>query len=262
MRALSVSNFEIEAKLAVCTESPESIADEIGELDRIGPYFLKPLRDLAIRDVYLDLADHWLREHGLGLRVRDVDGHPLVTLKGKAAHIAGGGIRREEIELPWSDDAMELLAKRIEQQGLLLRPFPPGAVARDPLDVLSQLGFVVEQQRDTRRRPRDVTSCADSTSVLAELAVDSVVFHFGSQEVRHHEVEIEVKEGGNVDVIQDISNALLARWPNALRTWRFGKRSTGRAVESLLTARGRAGLVTASGNLSPGAYDLIAAYLG
>ena len=100
-----------------------------------------------------------------------------------------------------------------------------------------------------------------STSVLAELVMDSVIYHLSFGEVRHHEVEIEAKGKGGVVVMQDISEGLLSRWPQLLRVWDHGKRSTGRAVEALIAERGTKGVVADTGDLVPEAYDLIASYL-
>ena len=71
----------------------------------------------------------------------------------------------------------------------------------------------------------------------------------------------KLKEHGTIEVIQDVSSELLERWSSTLRPWNFGKRSTGRAVESLLEERGGSELISDSGNLVPEAYDLLASRL-
>jgi hypothetical protein len=185
----------------------------------------------------------------------------LFTLKGKAEEVVGGGRRREEIELAWSAEALDAIRGRIAAAGLVLAPPPQDAEWNDPSAVLSQMGFLAEQTRDTKRRPRDVMLAGYSESVLAELAVDSVTFRFEFGEARHHEVEVEVKGEGGVVAMQSVSEGLLSRWPNDLRVWDHGKRSTGRAVEALIAEHGTQGILADTGDLVPGAYDLLASHL-
>lgn len=252
---------EIELTLVLCSETPEAVADEVAELTDIGAYRLRPRPEMAIHDVYFDLADRSLSAHELGLRLRVVDGCGLITLKGKAEGMEGGGKRREEIEQKWSADAMNVVVARLADHGVEPATADPFGHWNDPHAVLSQMGFVAEQTRDTRRRPRDVVMNEDSPFVLAELAVDSVVYRFRSGEVRHHEVEIEVKGDGGVTAMQGLSRELRRRWPESLRLWDHGKWSTGRAVEALIAQRDRLGLLNNLGDLTPEAYDLIAVHL-
>jgi hypothetical protein len=256
-----VSNVEIEATLAICSSAPEPIANELAGLRAVGRYQLMPRPELAIIDVYLDLADHALRSRGFGLRVRCIDHSQLITLKGRPEDVAGGGRRREEIELTWSEDALNSIVERLAKAGLALVLPEEVFEWNDPLTVLSQMGFIAEHKRNTRRRPRDVTSDGVSTSVVAELVVDSVSFQFQCGDVRHHEIEIETKGEGGIVAMQQVSQELLARWPEALRIWDHGKRSTGKVVEALIAERGTMGLISATGDLVPEAYDLISSRL-
>ena len=253
--------LEIEATLAICSENPELIATELAGLRAVGPYSLIPMPDLAIRDVYLDLADHALRSHGFGLRIRHFGGSHLITLKGKAQDVEGGGRSREEIELIWSEKALNSIAARLAETGLVLSAPSEDQNQDNPLIILSKMGFVADQTRDTIRRPRNVIVEGQPMAVLAEMVVDSVSFHLHGGVFRHHEVEIESKKDGGVEVMQRISKELLSEWPAALRVWDHGKRSTGKAVEALFEERGATGLVDRTGNLVPQAYDLIAAHL-
>jgi hypothetical protein len=251
------SQVEIETTLAVCSESPERVVREIANLTEVGRCLLTPGPDVAIRDVYLDLPDRSLRSHGFGLRLRLVDGDQLITLKGRAQDVSGGGLRREEIELAWSPEAMEIVVGRLAESGLTLTR--PGSTNEwhEPYSIVSLMGLVADHTRSTVRRPREVSTCDEPPTVFAELVIDSVVFFLECGPVRHHEIEVEAKGAGTVENIQEVSNTLLAGWPDSLREWHFGKRSTGRAVDSLLAEHGPDGIVSDSGALLPGAYDLI-----
>lgn len=256
-----MNNIEIEATLAICSPEPEPIARKIAGLRAVGRYHLSARPEMAIVDVYLDLPDHALRSRGFGMRVRRIDDSQLITLKGRPADVAGGGRLREEIELGWSEDALNSIVERVSKAGLALVQPEKVLDWDDPLHVLAQMGFEAKQTRNTRRRPSDVTLDGKSTSVVAELVVDSVRYHLQCGNVRHHEIEIETKGEGGVVAMQHISKELLSRWPAALRRWDHGKRSTGKAAEALIVERGTTGLISETGDLVPEAYDLIALQL-
>lgn len=250
-----MSHVEIETTLAICSDSPESTVDEIAQIDAIGSFRLKARPQLAIQDVYLELPETQLRSAGLGFRLRSVNGEKLITLKGKPEEIAGGGLRRREIELPWSYEAMRHITERIGNVGIPLTVPDSSYAWDDPRVVLAEMGLVPDQIRDTTRRPRDVSRTTEPSSTIAELVIDSVVYHLYSQTVSHHELEVELKGAGSIDDIQEVSSAMLERWPSVLREWHFGKRSTGRAAAMLLSEVGRSGVVSDSGDLLPSAYD-------
>jgi hypothetical protein len=97
--------------------------------------------------------------------------------------------------------------------------------------------------------------------VLAELAIDSVVYYFGGQEIHHHEVEVEAKERGSSSVIKTVAESLVAMYRPALRRWDHSKLATGKAIEQMLREGALEGLLDAHNNLKPVAYDKIDDYL-
>jgi len=252
-----VSDFEVETTLLIQSERPREVAEQIAALEGLGPYRLLTRSDLTIRDVYVDLENNSLRSYGLGMRLRTVGGQTLVTMKGKPKHGPGGLRSREEIEMAWTPDALERVADRCAQQGLVLDTAGATFSDDEPLSVLFELGFVTDQIRTNFRRPRNLITSESPKSTLAELVVDSVVFHFASGDVRHYEVEIEVKEQGSPEVVQTAAEHLLARWPDDLRVWGHGKRSTGQAVERMVEEFRGEGLIGSNGDLQPQAYDLL-----
>lgn len=251
------NQVEIETTLALCSESPDRLVGEVANLTKVGPYSLTPGPDVAIRDVYLDLPDRSLRSLGFGLRLRLVDREQLITLKGRAQDVSGGGLKREEIELAWSPEALERIVGRLAESGLTLTSPCSANEWHEPQTIISKMGLITDHTRSTVRRPRDVSTCDEPPAVVAELVIDSVVFFLEFGPVRHYEIEVEAKGVGTVANIQDVSNTLLAGWPDSLREWHFGKRSTARAVEWLLAEHGPDGILSHSGALLPGAYDLI-----
>jgi hypothetical protein len=255
-----VSHVEIETTLAICTESPDEFVRELASLPEIGGYRLMHQADRAIRDVYLDLPERGLRDRGFGLRLRVVDGEPFITLKGKLEEVAAGARSREEIELPWSQDAINAVAARIGELGLRIAPPSASLHWNDPLALLAEMGLVETQKRETRRRPRLVKGPGESSLSPAELVIDSVVYQLSSCHVRHHEIEVEMMGSGTVALIQEITAALASRWPAKLRYWQLGKRATGGMVEKLLAEHRPEDIISESGDLLPVAYDLIEAH--
>jgi hypothetical protein len=216
---------------------------------------------MSIRDVYLELPGGGLGASGLGLRLRNVDGDQLVTLKGKAKRVSGGGMKREETELGWGREAMRQIVDKLAVFDVSLTLPDPDCEWGNPSTIVSQMGFISDQIRSTVRRPRDVFRDSVEGPTVAELVIDSVVYSLKESEVRHHEIEVEAKGTGTIADIQEVSNSLLGFLPGALREWHFGKRATGKAVVAILAERGRSGILSPSGDLLPGSYDQILAKL-
>lgn len=220
-----------------------------------------PAVAVQLYDVYLDLPDACLQSLGIGVRIREVGGKLLLTLKGPGELIDGGGLRRSEVEEEWSVPALSAIIGCLSDFGVVVQRPDSMAMDGDPLEVLSSLGFEVEHSRTTARRLLKVQAHRDPSPLLAELAIDTVVYHFAAGDITHHEVEIEIKGAGDVGVMQRVASALMNLWPESLRVWNYGKRSTGLVIESLLEEISFSSFVTANGTLLPGAYDIIAAHI-
>lgn len=254
---------EIEAALIIWSEKPQIVAGQIAGLTAIGNYRLLPQAPQMIRDLYLDMPDQALRTQELALRVREIGTARWVTLKGRSQPTDWeGGVERLEIEALWSEDALTRVVKELVDRGVkILQRYQDFDYAH-PLDVMASLGLEAIQDRESHRRVRNVVSAGEeSSSVLAELAIDSVVYHFGGQEIRHHEVEIEAKEKGNSAVIRTVAEGLVAMYGPVLRGWGHSKLATGKAIEKMLSEGALEGLLDINNNLKPVAYDKIDDYL-
>jgi len=111
------------------------------------------------------------------------------------------------------------------------------------------------------RRVRAVVTHAGARGPVAELAVDAVTFHLAGSEVRHYEIEVEVKGVGGDAAVAALTESLVIRFWPSLRPWRHGKLATGKAVATLIEQRGRDDMLTEAGALRPTAYDTVAAAL-
>lgn len=247
--------LEIETALVVCSETPGDVLDAVAALRELAGFELRPRPDETIRDVYFDTPDGRVAAAGGALRAREVGGRTLLTIKWPS----GSAGARVELEEEWPGRAWETLRAELGAE-LDLPATPPAA---DAAEALRLSGLEVVQERETRRRVRDVAPPGGER--LAELAVDSVAYRLPGGPVRLHEVEIEAKTADAAvgeAAVATVAQALTADFRTALRPWPHGKLPTGRAVEELLAVGERDALVADDGSLLPGAYDAIAARLG
>jgi inorganic triphosphatase YgiF len=252
---------EVEAALVVWSENPQGVASQIADLTAIGSYRLLPQDPQLIHDLYLDTPDRALQTQQLALRVREIGTTRWVTLKGRSQPTGWeGGAERLEIELRWSKDALARVLAELVDRGKVLQQRQDLDYAH-PLEAMASLGLQVIQDRESYRRVRNILKGGESDSVLAELAIDSVAYHFGGQEIRQHEVEIEAREGGSSAVIKLLVESLVAMYGPALRRWGHSKLATGRAIEKMLSEGLMEGLLDVNNNLKPVAYDRIDNYL-
>lgn len=244
---------EVEATLAVSSETPAEVAGRIAALDGLGPYRFHWLDVGELRDVYLDTPARELRERALALRLRREDDGWWVTLKGPARPAPGGAVERSELELEWSRAAFGRILGALRARGVEL----PGASsatrgpdAGDPLEVATDAGFRVVQDRRTRRARARVEAAEGGEGPLAWLVVDTVRFRTASgRGVRHREVEVEAMSAAPEGLPGEVSGLLRRRFGDALRPWEHPKLATGQAVAGTEPPAGP------DGDLLPAAYD-------
>lgn len=245
------SDREREASLAVASERPARVADEIAGLRELAGFRLEPRPERRLRDVYLDRPGGDLRTAGLALRLRRGGGAPpRLAVKGDRRPVAGG-VDRLEVELPWGPEALAAVREVLASEGLPPAWLPGTAGPDEPLERLRSTGWEPVQDRRTRRRPRRLESAAGETA--GELAVDEVRFRPAGHTAVHREVEIEAPPGGTLPTA--VGEALLDRFPVDLRSWTHAKLATGRALERLLGEGDPARWLGADDVLLPAAYD-------
>lgn len=243
------STRERETVLVVGSDAPEGVVRHIAGLTSIGNYRLLPRPSRSIHDLYYDAP--------IGFRLRQCNGKFWLCLKGPSRRTAGGGVERREMEVRWSKSGLATISTELKNRGIDLGL--PAEVNYDrPFAVLKRLGLKVIQDRENRRIIRNIVRAGDKKrSVRAELAIDSVVYHFSKQNVRLYEVEIESKSKAGTAVATAVAKTLVKRFRPLLRPWPHGKLVTGLAIERLLAAGALEGLVDAGGTLLPAAWDKI-----
>lgn len=253
---------EIEATLIIWSENPQAIVRQIADLTSIANYRLVPQESQRIHDLYLDTPEQALQTQKLALRVREIEVTHWLTLKGQSRSTDWGGVKRLEIEAPWSEDALTRVIKELADRKITLKQQSQDFHHMHPLDVMASLGLEVIQDRETQRQVRNIIFMGEEGGpVLAEMGIDSVVYHFSDQTICHYELEIEAKVRNGLTVLRTLIESLVAMYGPTLRGWDHGKLATGKAIEWLLNKGSLEGLLEIDNHLKPGAYDKMSAYL-
>ncbi len=253
------NSTESETTLVVASENPEIILNRIGAICSISDYRLLPGGTFTVNDHYFDNPSLDLLSRKWALRIRQVDEHSWIAVKGPSRETGLGVLERAEIELAWSRDAFDKLSHLLARHGLLISELQERRISDNPIKALRDASLMLIQERQTVRTIRHVQSTSNDL-VLAELALDQVIYHFESRTLRHHEIEIEFKSREAHSAVQFITQYLLGLFPNELRKWRYGKLATGQAIEALV---GEESFEQSLSNdcLNPASYVLIENYL-
>ncbi len=256
-----IHRTEVEITLIICSNDPQEIACGIGEITQIANFKLFPQHPRKIHDIYLDTDCGALQKQKLSFRLREIDETFALTLKDRPQLNYWGGKERLEIEGFWSINTMLEIIKELEVRGVKVNPPYQDLIKVYPLETLHSLGLKIIQDRENYRKVRNVISLGeDNGKVLAELTVDSVVYHFNNQDVCHYEVEIEEKSKESSKVLKSISESLIEIYGPVLRKWTPGKYVTGKAIEKLLRNRSLEGLLNKN-KLYPSAYNKLDEFL-
>jgi inorganic triphosphatase YgiF len=215
-----------------------------------------------MRDLYLDTPDKALQAKRIALRIRELRGKHWITLKGPSQPTEGGGVERLEIEAQWSQDALAKVVQELLGEGIEMPRRSTDFDLLHPVNIVASLGLKIIQDRETHRQVRNIVPmAAEHKPALAELGIDAVAYHFGDQEIRHHELEIEAKVRDGSTALRSITESLIRRYGPVLRRWDHSKLATGKAIEQLLIERAPAGLLDSRNYLKPVAYDTLDDYL-
>jgi len=242
---------EVETALVVVDDKPAEALERISELRELAGHRLVPIPDQLIQDTYYDARARPLRQRGVALRVRRVDGEVRLTLKSELGR-HGGVSDRFELESVWSRDTLADVLEALKRFDVELhvedKPFTADASA-----TLESFGLEPVQHRRTRRVRRLVVD--DDGDALAELALDSVVFEAPTGPIRLFEVELEARSP-DADVAE-LARALSR--DTSLRAWPHAKLPTGLAAARAASA-GDLDLLP-DGSLAASALDRLAAEL-
>jgi len=250
-------NQELEATLLICSENPQEIVGQVASLTGIEDYRLLPQDSSKIHDIYFDTPDTFLNNKKIALRLRQIGTEQWITLKGPSYLTGWGSVERLEIEGPWSKKSLINIFNKLVEEGFELPHLPEDFDLITPREVMTGVGLKVIQDRVTSRQIRNIVyKNANTGPILAELAIDSVMYSIGNENIHHNEVEIEAKMPDSEKVIQVISEHLVERFKPALCKWDHSKLATGKAIDKLLDD-GVAGLLDVNNYIKPEVYDKI-----
>lgn len=235
MECSSRQPVEAEITLVVCSENTASVFREIAALTRIGEFLVEKGGGGRIRDSYFDTAGGALRNKGWGLRIRETGSRRWVGLKGPAERTAWGGLRRIEIESPWSMEGLNRILQQLAKLEINICSAGEPVRLSDPRAAMIGLELKMIQDRVTVRDVRNIFSSIEEAGPMsAEMALDSVTYQFHGRQLIHYEVEIEAVSLESPRVIPRVVDGLIAAYGMALRRWEHSKLATGWAIERLL----------------------------
>ncbi|MBB5609701.1 MULTISPECIES: CYTH and CHAD domain-containing protein [unclassified Janthinobacterium] len=185
--------MEIELKLLL---APEDVP-----LLRAHPLLAPAPQLLAMYDIYVDTPDLQLCRHQAGLRVRQVDGRWVQTLKA-GGQVSGGLHSRHEWESELASPAPDLDAL----DAAIGRKQPVRALLRQP-EIRAGL-----QEVFTTRMERTVWQLHTPQGDHIECVLDQGVIESGERSVPVSEVELELKQGQEASLF-DVALLLLREVP-------------------------------------------------
>lgn len=242
---------EIETVLII-RDSSETVFKQIADRHSIQRFRLDNGPTRTIRDRYYDTLAGTLRRRRVNFRLREIDGVPFLSIKSNPRRTLRGATLRKEVEVPWSSKAFEDLARELGLE-LNLGSNLEGVSEPGPDQLIESRGLGTIQDRETQRQVRYVSLANSPTRKLAELAIDRVTYHIGTQDITILEVEVEEKARGS-SVVSDLSKALVNEFKPSLKMWGHGKLITGLGLQNLLKTDSVDGLLD-RGSLRPEAID-------
>jgi inorganic triphosphatase YgiF len=211
--------MEIEAKFRV---ADRRIFTQLLNLPNLGRATLTPHpAPEQQHTIYFDTPDEAFRARRTSLRVREVAGQRVATVK--RSHGASGGLHvREEWETP------------IHHAEVHPRTWPPSVAREQALVIVGQAPLVVRVSVHTRRHCIAVQL---AERCVAELCLDEGYVAAGGRLAGFRELEVELRAAGTLADLDLLCATLTQRFPLAPEP--CGKRARGLALLDAISARER-----------------------
>lgn len=165
-------------------------------------YILENAASMKIQDIYFDTGDRLLLSQGASLRRRKKGDTLKVTFKSHPIAQANR-LTRTEMEEPVSES---------ESRALLEQGVPPSFCADALRDLVGHSALKPGLQVLNSRTVRKVRH--RSKGVVAEMALDRVLFLLNGKEMPYHGVEVELAGHGTEADLDAISKGLIERLPD------------------------------------------------
>lgn len=219
--AESLSKIEEEQAFVIISDDPKDVLQRLCNFEKLsGSYTVGVGELLHIVDTFYDTADELVMGSKSSLRVREIDGKPHVTIKGKNESKTGAS-KRSELEVAW-----------------------PWMIP-SPHNVAQLFGMESIQQRKTTRIARPILRKFDG-KLIAELAIDKVSYGVASI----YEVEIEMKSSIGAS-LYTLTQDLQKKFPE-LKKWKTSKFAIGNLLEQVLLIK-----TDDTGFITPESYEAL-----
>jgi len=258
MSAEPVLPLENEITLAIVSDRPADVAQEIAQTRSIEGYSLSDTDAVTFHDLYFDTPGADLGKCRSALRLRLAGSSIRIAFKGPDRLAAHGGLERPEIDVVWSRDALDRLAAALSRLGANFNS--DRFFQNDPESTLEASGMQLIQRRHTLRMQKKVFLRSGGEAV-AEMAIDRVTYDLPSGKIDHWEIEIEASCADGLPALTTVAARLLQRFGDRLRIWNYGKLATGAALRDLLQAGATTELIGKDHTLRAEAYSSIEAFL-
>lgn len=250
--------IEIETTLIILGENPEFLMGEIASRAVIDVYRLTGKGTKVLHDTYYDTQVRYLSGQGIAVRTREKAGSVLFCIKQRERIEDAGAAVREELELPWSMQCMDHVARIMQKVPMNLNKIH--FRADSPSQCLACLGLVPIQTRETRRQAFDI-SCCGKEGIIAELALDEVCYFMSGCRILHYEIEVEAKGPSCETDMMHLTDLIRQAYPDRLTRWDYNKLLTGFAIERLISEGMIAVQPGKALHLSRSSYDAIDVFL-
>jgi predicted adenylyl cyclase CyaB len=207
-------------------------------------YNLIDLGEILIHDIYFDTQQRIFQNKKISFRIREVNNKKFLTIKMPSLQQLqqeSSSLRNdEEIEVEWSKDELLEIFQILEKRGMYTLQSDENIYFNNlnVIDTMRKLGLSVIQNRHTQRRIKNIVKSETTNELLAEMAIEQVIFHIGNDDVYHYDIEIEDKSsGGSHARIFLIKELLSSEYSKILIKWKYGKISIGKGLEVLIRSK-------------------------
>lgn len=249
---------EREDVLIICSNNPhkknKEIFEEIIRWEIPNKSFqLISQNSKDFQDIYFDFHDKSFQKMKLAMRIRKTYNENFVTIKIPSGEKIKTGRDDIEIEKSYSKEGLieiftylrnisiekelnELKQFKNKVDKILLRLSDDNfRITNDTIESIQSLGLQVVQDRYTHREIRNaIRNDGKFTKVLAQLAIDSVIYAIDGKDIHHYDIEVEevnslgalARKAIMESFASSIYNPSLIKWP-------YGKLVLGKGLEEL-----------------------------
>jgi adenylate cyclase class IV len=244
-----IMSLEKEESLIVCSSEKTitnlELTNKIKSWQDVNSnYNLIDLGEILFHDLYFDTQQRIFQNKKISFRIREVNNNKFLTIKIPSLQQLqqeSSSLRSdEEIEVEWSKDKLLEIFHILEKRRIYTLQSDENIYFNNlnVIYTMRKLGFSVIQNRHTQRRIKNIIKSEKKNELLAEMAIEQVIFHIGNDDVYHYDIEIEDKSSdGSHARIFLINKLLSSDYGKMLIKWKYGKISIGKGLEILIRSK-------------------------